>query len=175
MGSELVTEKVDILLVDDSPEKLLALESVLSELGQNLVKAASGREALRLLLKQDFAVILLDVSMPVMDGFETASLIRQRKNSEFTPIIFITAVGGAETHQAKGYSLGAVDYIFSPILPEVLKTKVAVFVELHRKAQQVRRLNEELKRTYSIDLDTQTSNLILYFDFLSRDIGRSVE
>ncbi len=137
--------KANILLVDDLPEKLLAMESVLSELGQNLVRATSGKEALRLLLKQEFAVILLDVNMPGMDGFETATLIRQRRNSETTPIIFITSVGGGEIQEEKGYALGAVDYIFSPIVPEVLKTKVRVFTELYRKTQQIKRMNAELE------------------------------
>src|SRR3982751_6547441 len=116
--------KVSILLVDDRPEKLLALEAVLEDLGETIVRAYSGREALRQVLTQEFAVILLDVNMPDMDGFETASLIRQRKSSEDTPIIFVTAFGD-DTHAAQGYSLGAVDYILAPVVPEVLRTKVA--------------------------------------------------
>ena len=131
-------ERVNILAVDDSPEKLLALTAVLSELNQNIVTAASGREALRQLLRQEFAVILLDVNMPGLDGFETAALIRQRLSSEHTPIIFITAYGD-QTHAARGYSLGAVDYILAPVEPEILKTKVMVFVELFRKTAEVRR------------------------------------
>ncbi|HTL29088.1 MAG TPA: response regulator, partial [Tepidisphaeraceae bacterium] len=138
-------DKVNILLVDDKPEKLLALEAVLEELGENIVRAYSGREALRALLKEQVAVILLDVNMPGMDGFETASLIRQRKNSEDIPIIFVTAYGD-ETHASRGYSIGAVDYIQTPVLPEVLKTKVSVFVELYRKSEQVRRQAESLRR-----------------------------
>src|SRR3954467_7559359 len=102
--------KANILLVDDRADKLLALEAILSTLGQNIVKARSGKEALRCLLNQDFAAILLDVSMPVMDGFETAALIRQRVSSEHTPIIFITSINSSENHISKGYSLGAVDY-----------------------------------------------------------------
>ena len=102
---------------------------MLEDLGQNIVRAYSGREALRHVLQQEFAVILLDVNMPGMDGFETAALIRQRKSSEHTPIIFITAFGD-EMHAARGYSLGAVDYILTPVVPEVLRTKVAVFVDL---------------------------------------------
>jgi CheY-like chemotaxis protein len=131
-------ERVNILAVDDSPEKLLALTAVLSELNQNVVTAASGREALRQLLRQEFAVILLDVNMPGLDGFETAALIRQRLSSEHTPIIFITAYGD-QTHAVRGYSLGAVDYILAPVEPEVLKTKVMVFVELFRKTAEIRR------------------------------------
>jgi signal transduction histidine kinase/DNA-binding response OmpR family regulator len=130
-------DKIDILIVDDLPEKLLVLESILEELGENIVKASSGAEALRLVLTHEFAVILLDVYMPGMSGFETAALIRQRKKSAHTPIIFITAFTD-EMHSAQGYSMGAVDYILSPVVPEILRTKVKVFVELYRKTQQVR-------------------------------------
>jgi signal transduction histidine kinase/DNA-binding response OmpR family regulator len=137
--------KVNILIVDDKPEKLLSLEVVLEDLKQNIVRAYSGREALRALLNQEFAVILLDVNMPGMDGFETASLIRQRKSSEHTPIIFVTAFGD-DTHSAQGYQLGAVDYILTPVVPEVLRSKVAVFVDLFRKSQQVSRQAESLRR-----------------------------
>ena len=131
-------EKVHILVVDDSAEKLLALGAILGELRQDVVEARSGREALRELLKQDFAVVLLDVNMPGMDGFETAAMIRQRKSSEHTPIIFITAYSD-DTHARQGYSLGAVDYIITPVIPEVLKSKVAFFVDLYRKGEQIRR------------------------------------
>jgi len=134
---------VDILLVDDHPDKLVALESVLAELGQNIVKAHSGKEALRRLLERDFAVILLDVNMPIMDGFETAAVLRQRARNEHTPIIFITAYGD-DTHVARGYSLGAVDYILTPVVPEVLRAKVSVFVELFRAAEQIRRQSARL-------------------------------
>ena len=115
-------EKVSILIVDDRPDKLLAYEVMLTELNENLVCARSGKEALRCLLQQDFAVILLDVNMPVMDGFETAALIRQRGRSETTPIIFISAVYDAESYVSRGYSLGAVDYILMPVVPEILRT-----------------------------------------------------
>lgn len=140
------SDLVNILIVDDRPDKLLALEAVLSSLGQNLVKARSGKEALKLLLAQEFAVILLDVSMPVMDGFETAAMIRQRASSEHTPIIFVTSMNNSENHVAKGYSLGAVDYILTPIVPNVLKSKVSVFVELYKKTEQIRRQAEQLRR-----------------------------
>ncbi|HYO10132.1 MAG TPA: response regulator [Tepidisphaeraceae bacterium] len=140
-----MSDKVNILIVDDKPEKLLSLEAVLEELGQTIVRAYSGREALRALLNQEFAVILLDVNMPGMDGFETAALIRQRKTTEHVPIIFITAFGD-DTHSSLGYSLGAVDYIQTPVMPEVLKTKVAVFVDLARKNDQVRRQADSLRR-----------------------------
>ncbi|MBA3708300.1 MAG: response regulator [Planctomycetes bacterium] len=138
-------EKVNILIVDDRPDKIIALESVLAELGQNVVEAHSGKDALRLLLKHEFAVILLDVSMPVMDGFETASLIRQRQNSEHTPIIFVSAINATETHASRGYSLGAVDYIFAPVVPEVLRAKVNVFIDLFKKTQQVKRQGDWLR------------------------------
>lgn len=137
-----VEDKINILVVDDVPEKLLAIEVILEELGQNVVTATSGREALRQLLRDDFAVILLDVNMPGMDGFETAALIRQRAKSEHTPIIFITSFHD-ETHASAGYSLGAVDYILAPVVPEVLRAKVAVFVDLYRKTEQVKRQAED--------------------------------
>jgi signal transduction histidine kinase len=132
--------KANILIVDDTPSKLVALEAILAPLRQRVVKAGSGREALRLLLREDFALILLDVRMGDMDGFETAALIRQRRASEHTPIIFLTAFEQAELDMARGYSLGAVDFIFSPIVPEVLRAKAAVFVELHQKTAEVREL-----------------------------------
>src|SRR5882672_5156664 len=148
-----LNSKVNILLVDDRHDKLLALEAILGGLNQNLVMARSGKEALRLLLKQEFAVILLDVSMPGMDGFETASLIRQRPSTERTPIIFVTGVEASRECIARGYSLGAVDYMVTPIVPEVLRAKVSVFVSLHKQAElikrqseQVQRLNHELER-----------------------------
>ena len=139
-------EKVSILVVDDREDKLLTYEVMLDELGQNLVRARSGKEALRCLLKQDFAVILLDVNMPVMDGFETAALIRQRPRSETTPIIFISAVNDTETHVSRGYSLGAVDYILTPVIPEILRAKIAVFVDLFKKTEQVKKQAEERAR-----------------------------
>ncbi|MEZ0310534.1 MAG: response regulator [Myxococcota bacterium] len=138
-------ESASILLVDDSPEKLLALETVLESLGQRLVRASSGREALRCLMGGEFAVIILDINMPGMDGFETAELIRQRKSFDQTPIIFVTAFAD-EMHAAHGYELGAVDFIVQPVIPDVLRTKVGVFVDLFRKNRQVRRQAESLER-----------------------------
>jgi len=145
MVLQMNNERASVLIVDDRPEKVLALEAVLEDLDVQIVRAYSGREALRFLLQQDFAVILLDVNMPAMDGFETASLIRQRKNSEHIPIIFITALGD-DMHIARGYEIGAVDYIQSPVIPSVLRTKVAVFVELYVKTDQVRRQADSLRR-----------------------------
>jgi len=133
-----------ILLVDDRPDKLLALEAVLEDLHQPMVRAESGREALRHVLQRDFAVILLDVNMPGMDGFETASLIRQRTQSRHTPIIFITAMDD-EMHAVRSYSLGAVDYIRTPVVADVLRTKVAVFVDLFLKTEQIKRQSESLR------------------------------
>lgn len=135
--------KVNILLVDDRPDKLLSLRVLLEDLQQNVVSATSGKEALRQLLKEDFAVILLDVNMPGMDGFETAALIRQRARSETTPIIFVSAINNTETHVSRGYSLGAVDYIHIPVVPEILRAKVMVFVDLFRKSELIRRQAEE--------------------------------
>jgi signal transduction histidine kinase/FixJ family two-component response regulator len=127
-----------ILLVDDRPEQRLSLRALLSELGEEIVEASSGRDALRELLRRSFAVILLDVNMPGMDGFETAALIRQRKSCEHTPIIFMTAYGD-DHYAARSYSLGAVDYILSPVDPRALKSKVSVFLELYRKSQEASR------------------------------------
>jgi len=141
--------KANILLVDDRADKRLAMESIISELGQNIVQATSGRDALRHLLSQEFALILLDVNMPGMDGFETALLIRQRKSLENVPIIFISAVSNTETHVSRGYSLGAVDYILAPIIPEILRAKVAVFVELFKVVEKVRRQADALKAAHS--------------------------
>jgi two-component system, sensor histidine kinase and response regulator len=146
------SQVVNILLVDDNPTKLLALESVLADLGQNLVKARSGEAALRALLTHEFAVILLDVNMPGMNGFELAKMLRSRPRSKHTPIIFISAVNAPETHAREGYALGAVDYIYTPD-PEVLCAKVKVFVELFQKTQEItrqaaaiRQLNTELEQ-----------------------------
>lgn len=150
-------EKVKVLLVDDLPHKLMALQSVLENEGLALVTATSGFDALRHLLREDFAVILLDVMMPGLDGFETATLIRQRKRSEHTPIIFITA-NMADNNLAKGYSLGAVDYIYAPVVPEILKAKVAVFVELFRINRKVRQQARAL-RTYTSDLELVNKQL----------------
>jgi signal transduction histidine kinase/DNA-binding response OmpR family regulator len=137
-----MTEKANILVVDDLADNLLVAGSVLEELGQNVVTAGSGAEALRRVLDHEFAVILLDVNMPGMDGYETAALIRRRKRSAHTPIIFITAYAD-DMNTAQGYALGAVDYVLSPVIPEVLRTKVRVFVDLYLMTQQVRRQADE--------------------------------
>ncbi len=131
--------KVNILLVDDQPAKLFAHETVLNQLGENIIKATSGRQALEFLLREEFAVILLDVNMPDMDGFETASLIRQRPSLERTPIIFLTGYNTTELDLMRGYDIGGVDYLFLPVVPEVLKAKVNVFIELAKQKQLIQR------------------------------------
>ncbi len=129
--------KARILLVDDRPENLLALEAILSSLDQSLVRATSGEEALKALLAEDFAVILLDVQMPGMDGFETASHIKRRERTRDIPIIFLTAINREPQHAFRGYSAGAVDYLAKPFDPWVLRAKVSVFVELYLKNRQL--------------------------------------
>src|SRR3569623_719613 len=141
-GQMVEAEKVNILIVDALTEKLLVFGTVLEDLGQNLVFVRSGSEALREVLQREFAVILLDVNMPDIDGLETAHLIRQYKRSAHTPIIFTTAYPD-EIQAAQGYSLGAVDYILSPVVPEILRTKVKVFVELHAMQRRARQQAEE--------------------------------
>jgi two-component system sensor histidine kinase/response regulator len=134
-----VDDRVNILLVDDQPANLVALEAMLQGLGQNLIRAESGREALKWLLTHEFAVILLDVKMPEMDGFETATLIRERDKSRHTPILFLTAADRSQDHAVRGYAVGAVDYLVKPVVPEFVRSKVAVFVELAKKSEQLRR------------------------------------
>src|SRR6266436_1275141 len=139
-------EKVNILMVDDQPSKLLSYEVILSELGENLIKAGSGREALEHLLRTDVAVVLMDVSMPEIDGFELAEIIRQHPRYQQTAIIFVSAVHLTDLDRLKGYQHGAVDYLSVPIVPEVLRAKVKVFTELHRKNRQLERLNSQLEQ-----------------------------
>ena len=137
--------RANILLVDDRPENLLALEAILSSLDQTLVRATSGEEALKALLSDDFAVILLDVQMPGMDGFETASHIKRRERTRDIPIIFLTAINREPQHAFRGYSAGAVDYLAKPFDPWVLRAKVAVFVELYLKNRQLSEQAELLR------------------------------
>jgi two-component system sensor histidine kinase/response regulator len=142
-------EPLRILLVDDQADNLLSAGAVMEALGEEVVKAESGREALRHLLDHDFAVVVLDVMMPDMDGFETAALIRQRERSRHTPIIFLTALGHSEGHIRRGYDLGAVDYLTKPFVPEILRAKVSVFVELHRKSRLLAHQSKLLERQNS--------------------------
>src|SRR3954462_1109652 len=138
-------EKVNILLVDDQPAKLLAYEVILKELGENLVVASSGREALEYLLKNEVAVILVDVCMPELDGFELAKMIREHPRFQKTAIIFVSAVHMSESDYLRGYEAGAVDYLSVPVVPELLRAKVRVFAELFRKTRQLQQLNQELE------------------------------
>jgi signal transduction histidine kinase len=133
-------------MVDDQPAKLLSYEVMLEELGENLLKATSGREALEMLLKTDVAVVLMDVSMPELDGFQLAEMIREHPRFQKTAIIFISAVHLTDLDRLKGYERGAVDYISVPVIPDLLRAKVSVFAELHRKARQLEILNQELRR-----------------------------
>lgn len=137
--------KVNVLVVDDDATKRFALRTILAPLDENVVEASSGADALRQLLRNEFAVVLLDVRMPVMDGFETAQLVRQRPRSELTPIIFVTALDQAETDMGHGYNLGAVDFVFAPVVPAILRAKVSVFVELYRAQQELRRYRTQLE------------------------------
>jgi len=152
------TEKVNILLVDDQPSRLLTYETILSRLGQNLVQATSGREALQRLMGDDYAAILLDVNMPEMDGFETAALIHQHPRFEKTPIIFVTGVHVTDLDRLKGYELGAVDYVYIPVVPEILRGKVQVLVELFAKKRELERLNISLEQA-NADLALANSTL----------------
>ena len=163
----------NILIVDDDPSKIVALRSVLEPLGENVVEARSGTDALRHLLKQDFAVILLDVRMPIMSGFETADLIRQRPASELTPIIFVTALDQAQTDMDRGYELGAVDFVFSPIQPSILRAKVSVFVELYKSQQELRRFRGQLQslvQERTAALNAINRELEAFHNFVSHDM-----
>jgi signal transduction histidine kinase len=144
---------VNILLVDDQPANLVALEAMLQVLGQNLIRAESGREALKWLLTHEFAVILLDVKMPDMDGFETATLIRQRDKSRHTPILFLTAADSSQTQAVRGYAVGAVDYLVKPVVPEFVRSKVAVFVELAKKTELLRQQTQLLAQSEQAALE----------------------
>jgi signal transduction histidine kinase len=143
-NSGLKPEPVSVLLVDDNPARLLSYRTILEPLGEKLVEASSGRDALRRVMDEEFAVILLDVSMPEMDGFETASLIHQHPRFERTPIIFVSAVNVSELDRLRGYKLGAVDYVMVPIIPEILRGKVMVLAELFRKRSELQAANSSL-------------------------------
>jgi two-component system, sensor histidine kinase and response regulator len=167
-----LSDRVNILLVDDQPANLVALEAMLQSLGQNLVRAQSGREALKHLLTQDFAVILLDVKMPEMDGFETAALIRQRDRSRHTPILFLTAADTTQTQAVRGYAVGAVDYLVKPVVPEFVRSKVAVFVELAKKNELLRRQAELLARSEqaALDLAEARAELVAELEHKNREL-----
>ena len=144
---------VEILMVDDRPENLLALEAILEPLGQTLVRAHSGDEALRLLLSHDFAMILLDVQMPGIDGFETARLVKSRERTKYIPIIFLTAISKDEAYVFEGYSVGAVDYMTKPFQPDILRSKVSVFVDLYQKQQQLATQADVIRESEKRDLE----------------------
>ena len=141
-----MNDKVNVLLVDDQPAKLLANEEILRDLGENLIKASSAREALDFLLKNDAAIILIDVCMPELDGFQLAAMIRDHPRFQKTAIIFISAIQVDDVDRLRGYEMGAVDYVPVPVVPAVLRAKVKVFAELYRKTRQLERLNAELER-----------------------------
>src|SRR5437588_8477987 len=164
-------EKANILIVDDLPEKLLVFRTILEELGENLVMVRSGSDALREVLAREFAVILLDVNMPDIDGLETAKLIRQYKKSAHTPIIFITAYAD-EMQTAQGYSLGAVDYILSPVRPDVLRSKVKVFVELYQMQQRTRAMAEGEAARVSAEEARRRANFLAH---ASHELGASLD
>jgi PAS domain S-box-containing protein len=156
-------EKVNILLVDDQPAKLLAYEVILKELGENLVVATSGREALEHLLKIDVAVILVDVCMPELDGFELAAMIREHPRFQKTAMIFISAIQVSDLDRLRGYEMGAVDYVPVPVIPEVLRAKIRVFAELYRKTRQLERFNAELEgrvRARTAELEESHARLL---------------
>jgi PAS domain S-box-containing protein len=163
MASMMEQEKVNILLVDDQPAKLLAYEVILKELGENLVAVASGREALEYLLKNEVAVILLDVCMPELDGFELAAMIREHPRFQKTAMIFISAIQVSDIDRLRGYEMGAVDYVPVPVVPEVLRAKIKVFAELYRKTRQLELLNAELEdrvRARTAELEKSTGQLV---------------
>lgn len=164
-------EKINILMVDDQPAKLLSYEVMLGELNENLIQATSGKEALEHLLKNNVAVVLMDVSMPELDGFELATMIRQHPRFQKTAIIFISAVHLTDLDRLKGYKHGAVDYISVPVIPELLRAKVSIFAELHRKTRQLETLNQELERRVAErteELESKAQALLV----LNRELAR---
>lgn len=176
--AEPAEDRSSILIVDDLSDKLLVFSTILEELGQNLVLVRSGRDALREVLQREFAVILLDVNMPDMDGFETAALIREYQKAAHTPIIFITAFAD-EMQTARGYSLGAVDYILSPVVPDVLRSKVRVFVSLHAMRRQIRRQADDraamLAAQAARDVAERNDRRSVFLSHASRTLGDSLD
>ncbi len=154
-------ERVSILLVDDRPENLLALEAILEPLGQLLIRATSGPEALKKVLELDLSVILLDVQMPGMNGFEVAEIIKSREKSRTIPIIFLSAISKEDAYVFKGYSMGAVDYVFKPFNPDVLRSKVAVFVDLYLKQREIQRQGDLLRESQKRELELEHRTSLL--------------
>src|SRR5205814_1538691 len=161
---------VDILIVDDRAENLLALEAILEPLHQKLIRASSGEEALRRLLERDFALILLDVQMPGMNGFETARLIKSRERTKYIPIIFLTAISKEEEYVFTGYSVGAVDYLFKPFQPEILRSKVAALVDLHLKQLKVAHQEQQLHVAEKQNMEIRHMRELLQSEARFRDI-----
>src|SRR5207302_7944299 len=156
-------DKVNILLVDDQPAKLLSYEVILRDLGENLVKTSSAREALEQLLKNDIAVVLIDVCMPELDDFQLAAIIREHPRFQRTAISFISAVLLTDVDRLRGYEMGAVDYVPVPVIPEVLRAKVKIFAELYRKTRQLEQLNQELEGRVAertAELEASTARLL---------------
>ena len=178
-----MSDRVSVLLVDDQPARLLSYEAILGDMALDLVRANSGEEALRALMQQEFAVILLDVNMPGMDGFETASLIHQHPRYERTPIIFVTGVHVTDLDRLRGYKLGAFDYVYIPVVPEILRSKVAVLSELYTQRRELERLNESLGRTnaelaeanalLAAEKTRELQALNARLELINKDLGRS--
>jgi signal transduction histidine kinase len=156
-----MSERVNLLLVDDRPENLLALEAILEPLGQSMRRANSGPEALKQVLADDFAVILLDVQMPGMNGFEVAEIIKSRERSRTIPIIFLSAISKEDAYVFKGYSMGAVDYVFKPFNPDILRSKVAVFVDLYLKQAEIQRQADLLRESQKRELELEHRTSLL--------------
>jgi signal transduction histidine kinase len=156
-----MSERVNLLLVDDRPENLLALEAILEPLGQSMLRANSGPEALKQVLADDFAVILLDVQMPGMNGFEVAEIIKSREKSRTIPIIFLSAISKEDAYVFKGYSMGAVDYVFKPFNPDILRSKVAVFVDLYLKQAEIQRQADLLRDSQKRELELEHRTSLL--------------
>jgi signal transduction histidine kinase len=165
-------EKLNILMVDDQPAKLLSYEAILGDLNENLIKAGSAREALEVLLKTDVAVVLMDVSMPELDGFELAEIIRQHPRYQKTAIIFVSGVHLSDMDQLKGYERGAVDYVSVPIIPQILKAKVGIFVDLYRKTRQLEEMNQHLERRVA-DRTEELEKRAAELESLNEELTRS--
>src|SRR6187551_664492 len=158
----MLDDKVNILLVDDQPAKLLTYQAILGDVGENLLTANNATEALEHLLKSDVAVVLIDVYMPDIDGFQLAAMIREHPRFQRTAMIFISAIHLTDMDRLRGYEMGAVDYVPVPVIPEVLRAKVKIFVELYRKTRQLERMNAELERRVSArtaELEASTAQL----------------